>query len=174
MFFPSIWIVYVTLQLLTDHVVRFGLMVVREIFVEALWTIVRIGLLDPMDTYADLEPSIAKRTVRGRTAVVNGVLPGVWFALLHEVKVEFLRHGQLDPLIFALVRSGTSRNSTGNECPTGLATRATGTADSPIRQRITSCAAKTDQPCLRSIPILHLHDTPPGFRGSGRNTRRRL
>ena len=63
MFFPGIWIVYVTLQLLTDHVVRFGLMVVREIFVEALWTIVRIGLLDPMDTYADLEPSIAKRTV---------------------------------------------------------------------------------------------------------------
>ena len=33
------------------------------IFAEALKTIVRIGLLDLMDTYTDLEPSIAKRTV---------------------------------------------------------------------------------------------------------------
>jgi len=32
MFFPGIWIIYVTLQLLTDHVVRFGLMVVEARF----------------------------------------------------------------------------------------------------------------------------------------------
>jgi hypothetical protein len=47
--------------------------------------------------------------------MVDGIPPGVFFAILHEVKRKFLHHGELDLLILAFAEGGDLQKL----CPSG-------------------------------------------------------
>src|SRR5262249_5755226 len=54
-------------------------------------------------TTRKVSPMHLRVHVRRRSTMVDGVLPGAFFAFLHEVKPEFLCHHPLDPLVLGRV-----------------------------------------------------------------------